>query len=134
MRFFHNTRNPTMIDITAFKFPVGPLAAVLLVVSLAASGCARAPERIIPALRADDGKSCEEIHREIESESRAETQKQRRADVCQRSILNWRKHFTPECRINLEALVIEIEEHRDRWKRLEEVENRRCDLNKKETL
>ena len=96
------------------------------------SGCARAPERIVPALHADDEKTCEEIHREIEAEARAETEKQLRVDACARSLLNWRKHFTPECRINLEAMGVEIDEHRDRWERLEEVEKRRCDLNKKE--
>lgn len=105
---------------------------IALAAALAASGCARAPERIVPALHSDDDKSCAEIHREIEAEAKAETVKQRRVDACEGSILDWRKRFTLECRVNLDALRIEIQEHRDRWHRLASVERRRCDLNKQE--
>ena len=109
------------------------LLATVLLSAVLASGCARPPERIIPALQADEAKSCAELHAEIESEARRITEIEKQLDEWNWSRLDrFKKFFSVRARVNEEALLVEYDEHKERRDRLENVEKRRCDVTKKE--
>lgn len=121
-----------MTVIAALKSRLRPLAAALLAAVLA-SGCARPPERIVPALHKDEAKTCAELHAEIENEARIITRIEKQLDEWNWSRLDrFRKFFSMEARVNEKALTVELAEHRERAGRLQNVEERRCNLYKKE--
>ena len=105
----------------------------LLFAAALVGGCAREPERVQPALTADESKPCAEIHKEIEQVGIKITSIKTQLDKWGWSRMSrFKAWFSLEARRNADALAVELHEYEKRMARLENVEERRCNLYKKE--